>query len=57
MLDTTLEKENMHKNYYDVNRMVSKFGLEVKKIDCCIGGCMFFYDNEFDTNDGGIGGM
>ncbi|XP_058776694.1 uncharacterized protein LOC131651025 [Vicia villosa] len=42
----------MPTSYYDVKRLVSKLGLEVKKIDCCIRGCMLFYDNEFGTNDG-----
>ncbi|CAK8577297.1 unnamed protein product [Lathyrus sativus] len=54
MLDATPVKENMPKSYYDAKRMVSKLGLKVKKIDCCIGGCMLFYDNEFGTNDGGL---
>lgn len=26
----------------------------MKNIDCCIGGYMFFYDNEFGTNDRGL---
>lgn len=52
MLDVTSMKENMPTSYYDVRRMVSKLELEVKKIDCCVGGCMLFYDNEFGTNDG-----
>ena len=52
MLDATPVKENMPTSYYDAKRMVSKLGLEVKRIDCCIGGCMLFYDNEFGTNDG-----
>jgi len=30
----------------------SKLGLEEKKIDCCVNGCMLFYDNEFGKNDG-----
>ena len=36
MLDATPVKENMPTSYYDAKRMVSKLGLEVKKIDCCI---------------------
>ncbi|XP_058739830.1 uncharacterized protein LOC131612031 [Vicia villosa] len=52
MLDATPVKENMPTSYYDAKRVVSKLGLEVKKIDCCIRGCMLFYDNEFGTNDG-----
>ncbi|CAK8571848.1 unnamed protein product [Lathyrus sativus] len=54
MLDATLVKENMPTSYYDAKRTVSKLGLKVKKIYCCIGGCMLFYDNEFSTNDGGL---
>ncbi|CAK8561169.1 unnamed protein product [Lathyrus sativus] len=50
MLDATPVKENMPTSYYNVKRM----GLKVKKIDCCIEGCMLFYDNEFDTNNGGF---
>ncbi|CAK8560568.1 unnamed protein product [Lathyrus sativus] len=51
MLDATPVKENMPTSYYDAKRMVSKLGLEVKKINCCIGGYMLFYDNEFGIND------
>lgn len=54
MLDATLVKENMPTSYYDAKRMVSKLGLEVKRIDCCIGDFMLFYDNEFGTNDDGL---
>ena len=54
MLDATPMKENTPTSYYDAKRTVSKLGLEVKKIDCCIGGCMLFYDNEFGTNDGAL---
>ena len=31
-----------------------KLGLKVDKIDCCINGCMLFYDNEFGKNDGAL---
>lgn len=54
MLDVTHVKENMPTSYYEAKRMVSKLGLEVKKINCCIRGYMLFYDNEFGTNDGGL---
>lgn len=52
MLDATLVKENTSIGYYDAKRMVSNLGLEVKKIDCCIEGCMVFYYNEIGKNDG-----
>ena len=52
MLDATHVKENMPTSYYNAKRMVSKLGLEVKRINCCIRGCMLFYGNEFGTNDG-----
>ncbi|KAI5435211.1 hypothetical protein KIW84_021865 [Lathyrus oleraceus] len=54
MLDATPVKENMPISYYDAKRMVSKLGLELKKIDYYIGGCMLFYDNELGTNDEGL---
>jgi len=40
------------KNYYNVKRLVSKLGLIARRIDCCIQGCMLFYDNEYGKNDG-----
>ncbi|CAL5186153.1 unnamed protein product [Lathyrus oleraceus] len=52
MLDATPMKANFHTSFYDAKRFVSKLDLEVRKIDCGISGCMLFYDNEFDTNDG-----
>ncbi|GAU18184.1 hypothetical protein TSUD_248850 [Trifolium subterraneum] len=54
MLDATPVKDNLPTSYYDAKRLVSKLGLEVKKIDCCVQGCMLFYDNEFGTNDGAL---
>ncbi|KAI5408293.1 hypothetical protein KIW84_054205 [Lathyrus oleraceus] len=51
ILDVTPVKENMYTSYYDAKRMMSKLGLYVKKIDCCIGGRVLFYDNEFGSND------
>jgi len=47
-------KENLPTNYYDAKRLVSKLGLEAKRIDCCVKGCMLFYDNEYGKNDGGL---
>ncbi|KAK2429708.1 hypothetical protein QL285_028127 [Trifolium repens] len=54
MLDATPVKDNMPKSYYDAKKLVSKLGLEAKRIDCCTNGCMLFYDNEFGTNDGAL---
>ncbi|CAK8543573.1 unnamed protein product [Lathyrus sativus] len=51
MLDATPTKDNLPTSYYDAKRLVSKLGLKVRKIDCCINGCMLFYDNEFGIND------
>jgi len=42
------------KNYYDAKRLVSKLGLTARRIDCCIQGCMLFYDNEYGKNDGAL---
>ncbi|KAK2441483.1 hypothetical protein QL285_012776 [Trifolium repens] len=54
MLDATPVKDNLPTSYYDAKRLVSKLGLEVKKIDCCVQGCMLFYNNEFGINDGAL---
>ncbi|XP_058764423.1 uncharacterized protein LOC131637872 [Vicia villosa] len=54
MLDVTPMKENMPTSYYDAKRMVSKLGVQVKKIHCCIQGCMLFYDNEFGISGGAL---
>ncbi|CAL5194219.1 unnamed protein product [Lathyrus oleraceus] len=51
MLDATPTKDNLPTSFYGAKRSVSKFGLEVRKIDCYISGCILFYDNEFGTND------
>ncbi|CAK8577802.1 unnamed protein product [Lathyrus sativus] len=51
MLDSTPTKDNLPTSFYDAKRLVSKLGLKVRKIECCISGCMMFYDNEFGTND------
>jgi hypothetical protein len=54
MLDATPVKDNLPTSYNDAKKLVSKLGLQVKKIDCCVKGCMLFYDNEFGTNDGAL---
>ncbi|CAK8575475.1 unnamed protein product [Lathyrus sativus] len=51
MLDATPTKDNLPTSYYDAKWLVSKLDLEVRKIVCCIKGCMLFYDNEFGIND------
>jgi len=50
--DATPIKEGLPKIYYDDKRLVSMLGLKAKRIDCCVKGCMFFYDNEYGKNDG-----
>jgi len=52
LLDVTPIKEGLPKSYYDAKRPVSMFGLKATRIDCCIKGCMLFYDNEYGKNDG-----
>ncbi|XP_058767341.1 uncharacterized protein LOC131641034 [Vicia villosa] len=52
MLDSTAMKDNLPTTFYEAKKLVSKLGLRVRKIDCCINGCMLFYDNEFGTQDG-----
>ncbi|KAI5428694.1 hypothetical protein KIW84_033622 [Lathyrus oleraceus] len=54
MLNATPTKDNLPTNFYDAKKLVSNLGLEVRKIDCCISGCMLFYDNEFGTSDGAL---
>ncbi|CAK8537117.1 unnamed protein product [Lathyrus sativus] len=51
MLHATPMKDNLPTSYYKTNGLVSKLGLEVRQIDCCINGCMLFYENEFRIND------
>jgi len=46
ILDLTPPNNSLPKNYYEAKRLVSKLGLESKKIDCCMNGCMLFYDND-----------
>jgi len=38
-------------NTYDATNLVSKLGLNSKRIDCCMDGCMLFYDNEYGKNN------
>jgi hypothetical protein len=42
---------DMPQNYYQAKQLVSKLGLGVKRIDCCVNGCMLFYSNEFGVSD------
>ena len=34
------------KKNYDAKRLVSKLGLDAKRINCCVDGCMLYYDND-----------
>ncbi|XP_024630664.2 uncharacterized protein [Medicago truncatula] len=54
MRDSTPVPENLPLSYYEAKQLVMKLGLEEKKIDCCVNGCMLFYDNEFGKNDGAL---
>ena len=56
LLDVTPFKDDFPATYYDVERLVMKLRLKVDKIDCCINGCMLFYDTEFGKNDGALKG-
>ena len=40
------KKESLPKIFYDAKRLVSKLGLEAKRIDYCVDGCMLYYDND-----------
>ena len=51
LLDVTPTNMSLPKSYYDAKRLVSKLGLETKKIDCCVSGCMLFYDNDSGKKD------
>ncbi|XP_016195660.1 uncharacterized protein LOC107636683 [Arachis ipaensis] len=33
-------------NFYEAKKLVSKLGMESKKIDCCINGCMLYYKKD-----------
>ena len=46
LLDVTPIKECLQKKIYDAKRLVSKLGLEAKRIDCCVDGCMLYYNND-----------
>lgn len=52
MLDSTPIIDGLPKSFYEAKQLVSKLGLGVKRIDCCVKGCMLFYDNEFGVKDG-----
>lgn len=54
IFDASPTKDNLPTSFYDAKRLVSKLGLEVRNVDCCISGCMLLYDNEFGTNDGAL---
>ena len=47
LFDATPIKEGLPKSYCEAKRLVSVLGLKVKRINCCVKGCMFFYDNEY----------
>ncbi|GAU32291.1 hypothetical protein TSUD_63080 [Trifolium subterraneum] len=53
MLDVTLDHpKDLPKDYYEAKQLVAKLGLGVKIIDCCVNGCMLYYNNEFGVSDG-----
>jgi len=54
LLDLTPPNMSLSKSYYDVKRLVSKLGLEAKKIDCCVCSCMLFYDNDSGKKDAAL---
>jgi hypothetical protein len=54
LVDVCPTKQCLPQNHYQATKLVSTLGLEVEKIDCCVQGCMLFYDNEFGTNDGSL---
>ncbi|MCI77125.1 hypothetical protein A2U01_0098395, partial [Trifolium medium] len=53
MLHTTpiSARGDLLQSYYEAKQLVSKLGLGVKRIGCCINGCMLFYNNEFGVSD------
>jgi uncharacterized protein YggL (DUF469 family) len=52
MLDITTDShDDLPKSYYEAKQLVAKLGLEVKRIDCCVNGCMLYYNNEFGVSD------
>ena len=46
LLNATHIKDGLPKKIYDAKRLVSKLGLEAKRIDCCVDGCMLYYNND-----------
>lgn len=54
MLDTSPIRSRLPSSYYEAKQLVSKLGLSAKRIDCCVKGCMLFYDNEFGKTDGAL---
>lgn len=51
LLDVTLTNMRFPKCYYDDKRLVLNLGLETKRIDYCVNGCMLFYDNGSGKKD------
>ena len=51
LLDVTPIKECLPKKNYDAKRLVLKLGLEAKRIDCCMDGCMLYYSNDGALNE------
>ncbi|WVZ15584.1 hypothetical protein V8G54_013150 [Vigna mungo] len=47
LLDATPIKSGLPKTYYDAKKIS-------QRIDCCVDGCMLFYDNEYGKNDGAL---
>jgi len=54
ILDLTPPNNSLPNNYYEAKRLVSKLGLESKKIGCCMKNCMLFYDNDIGKNDASL---
>jgi hypothetical protein len=54
ILDGSPINDGLPQSYYEAKQLVSKLGLGVKRIDCCVNGCMLYYDNEFGINDGAL---
>ncbi|KAK2401723.1 hypothetical protein QL285_051293 [Trifolium repens] len=55
MLEITIDRPlDLPKNYYETRQLVAKLGLEAKRIDCCVNGCMLYYNNEFGVSDGAL---
>jgi len=46
LLDVTPIKELLPKKNYDAKMLISKLGLEAKRIDCCVDDCMLYYNND-----------